>query len=168
MNRLCRLLFFALLLAELPAVWACAICAPGAEQPTLRQQLRAADVVVLARLAPAGGTYSVVHLIKGDLPKGPIRLAVAPSDAQFRSSPDEALLYRLGDAGWQRAGALSAARADWLRQLMALPDPVDPSPAQWLARLGFFVAGLEDPQALLAEVAYAEMASNRPPGTAPA
>ena len=89
----------------------------------------------------------------------PIRLAVAPSDAQFRTSPDEALLYRLGDAGWQRAGALSAARADWLRQLMALPDPVDLAPAQWLARLGFFVAGLEDPQALLAEVAYAEMAS---------
>ena len=159
MNLLRCLLLFVFLLAELSAAWACAICAPAPEQPTLRQQLRAADVVVLARLAPAAGTYSVVHLIKGDLPKGPIRLAVAPSDAQFRSSPDEALLYRLGDAGWQRAGALSAARADWVRQLMALPDPVDPAPAQWLARLGFFVAGLEDPQALLAEVAYAEMAS---------
>ena len=44
------LLLLFILLGLTPASWGCAICAPAEPGGTLRQRLRAADVVVLAAL----------------------------------------------------------------------------------------------------------------------
>ncbi len=150
------LLLFFILLGLTPASWGCAICAPAEAGGTLRQRLRAADVVVLA--APTvGGAFAAQQLIKGVWPLGPIRL---PQVAQEPNPmPSLLLLYRIGTADWQNAGQLAPRHADWARRLIALSDSVDLTPAQWTTRIGSFLPDLENIEPLLAQAAYEEIAS---------
>ena len=147
------------MLFQLPA-WACPICAPGDGQVTLSQRLRQADTVVLA--APAAGATGPTarQPIKGGLPQGPTRLAAAvPQPRSAEAVADSVLLYHQGSAGWQSAGPLAASRADWLRQLLALPQPIDGAIPDWGRRLAFFVTDLESPEPLVAQTAYEEIAA---------
>lgn len=150
------------MLLQLPA-WACPICAPGDGAGTLSQRLRQADTVVLAAPAAPGMAHAVRHLIKGTLPTGPVLLPAMPSGPAPvpATSPvaDSLLLYRQDSSGWQSAGALSANRADWLRQLLALPQPVDAASPAWGPRLAFLVADLESSEPLVAQTAYDEIAT---------
>ena len=156
MHRLRSLLLLLLiLLGFVPASWACAICAPADAGATLRQRLRAAEVVVLAAPA-AGGAFAAQLLIKGEWPHGPIRLPQG-----FLASvqiPSLVLLYRSGAADWQSAGQLAFQHAEWARRLVALADASDLTPAQWTARIGSFVPELESVEPLVALAAYEEIA----------
>jgi len=149
------------MLIQAPA-WACPICAPGDGQITLSQRLRQADVVVLAAPAGPGLPLGVRQLIKGALPTGPVLLSAQPSaPAPVPGTgpvADTLLLYRQGSSGWQSAGPLAASRADWLRQLLALPQPSDGIGTDWGRRLAFFGPDLENPEPLVAQTAYEEIA----------
>ena len=150
------------MLFQSPA-WACPICAPGDGQGTLSQRLRQADSVVLAAPAAPGTSHVVRQLIKGTPPSGPILLPAPPAgSAPWPATTPAAggvLLYRQGSSGWQSAGALPVSRADWLRQLLALPQPTDAASPDWGPRLTFFVTDLESPEPLVAQTAYDEIAS---------
>ena len=150
------------MLFQSPA-WACPICAPGDGQGLLSQRLRQADSVVLAAPAAPGMAHGMRQVIKGAPPTSPLLLpapasglAPVPADG---SVADSLLLYRQGSSGWQSAGALPMSRADWLRQLLALPQPMDAASADWGPRLSFFVTDLESPEPLVAQTAYDEIAS---------
>ena len=150
------LLLLFILLGLMPVSWACAICAPSEAGGTLRQRLRAADVVVLA--APAAGkTFVAQQLIKGGAPQSPIRLPQGvPELAQVSSL---VLLYRNGTADWQSAGPLAPHHADWARRLVALTDATDLTPARWTSRVASFLPELESLEPLVAQAAYEEIAS---------
>ena len=157
MRRLRSVLLLSLmLLGFVPASWACAICAPADAGATLRQRLRAADVVVLAAPA-AGNTFVAQQLIKGGGPQSPIRLPQGvPELAQVSSL---VLLYRNGTADWQSAGPLAPHHADWVRRLVELTDATDLTPAQWTSRIASFLQELESLEPLVAQAAYEETAS---------
>ncbi|NBT53940.1 MAG: hypothetical protein EBT05_03420 [Betaproteobacteria bacterium] len=145
-----------MLLGFVSASLACPICAPADAGATLRQRLRAADVVVLAAPA-AGNTFVAQQLIKGGGPQSPIRLPQGvPELAQVSSL---VLLYRNGTADWQSAGPLAPQHADWVRRLVELTDATDLTPAQWTSRIASFLPELESLEPLVAQAAYEETAS---------
>jgi hypothetical protein len=150
-----------LMLFHLPAR-ACPICAPGDGMGALSQRLRQADTVVLAAPAAPGMAHAVRQLIKGTLPTAPVLLPAPPTGPALAPTAgpvaDSLLLYRQGSSGWQSAGALPVSRADWLRQLLALPQPMDAASPAWGPRLAFLVADLESPEPLVAQTAYEEIA----------
>ncbi|OGB33519.1 MAG: hypothetical protein A3F78_17510 [Burkholderiales bacterium RIFCSPLOWO2_12_FULL_61_40] len=143
-------------------VAACAICAPSDLENTLSQRLFAADVVVLATPTLDGVGYRAEEAIKGELPKGVIRLhetVIAPPTAPSKGS--ELLLYSAGSQTWRTVGALKTGRADWVKRLLAL-GPVSALNASavtaaWLPRLSFLVADLESSEPLVAQTAYEEI-----------
>ncbi len=150
------LLLLLLLLGLTPVSWACVICAPADAAGTLRQRLRAADVVVLA--APAAGTTFVAQqLIKGGWPQGPIQLAQGALESF--TVPPLVLLYRNGTAGWQSAGQLASHHADWARRLVNFADATNLTSGQWAVRIGAFLPELESLEPLVAQAAYEEIAS---------
>ena len=150
------LLLLLLLPGLTPVSWACAICAPADAAGTVRQRLRAADVVVLAAPTVANA-FTAQHLIKGGWPQGPIRL---PQGAQESlTAPPLVLLYRNGTADWQSAGPLAHHHADWARRLVALTDATDLTPARWTSRIASFLPELESLEPLVAQAAYEEIAS---------
>ena len=150
------LLLLFILLGLTPASWGCAICAPAESGGTLRQRLRAADVVVLAAPA-AGNTFLAQQLIKGGWPQGPIR---PPQVAQEPNPmPSLMLLYRIGTADWQSAGPLAPQHADWVLRLVELTDATNLTPAQWTSRIASFLPELESLEPLVAQAAYEETAS---------
>ena len=150
------LLLLFILLGLTPASWGCAICAPAEPGGTLRQRLRAADVVVLAAPA-AGNTFLAQQLIKGGWPQGPIRPPQGvPELAQVSSL---VLLYRNGTADWQSAGPLAPQHADWVLRLVELTDATNLTPAQWTSRIASFLPELESLEPLVAQAAYEETAS---------
>ena len=150
------LLLLFILLGLTPASWGCAICAPAESGGTLRQRLRAADVVVLAAPA-AGNTFLAQQLIKGGWPQGPIRPPQGvPELAQVSSL---VLLYRNGTADWQSAGPLAPQHADWVLRLVELTDATNLTPAQWTSRIASFLPELESLEPLVAQAAYEETAS---------
>ena len=142
------------------AALACAICAPSELESTVVQRLLAADVAVIAAAAPGGATYAPVVVIKGDFPKGPIRVEDAAAPTIKGAENSTALLaYRAGSQSWQMLGPLAAARADWAKALQSIPRAAAPNrpDAAWQKRLAFFVTDLESPEPLVAQTAYEEM-----------
>ena len=116
--------------------------------------------MVLASPAAGGAGLAVRQLIKGMVPQGPIRLPASESrPVPVEPAADSQLLYHLGSAGWQSAGPLTASRADWLRQMLALPQVTDVNAPDWDRRLAFFVMDLESPEPMVAQAAYEEIAA---------
>lgn len=165
MNRIVQQLGMAVILVALvPASWACTICAPAEGQDTLSQRLFAADSAVLATATGDGAGFLAVEAIKGDLPRGVITLqdGLAQAQAGVRvPNATQLLLYSAGSKSWRAAGALSTARADWARRLLTLPrasnsDANTPG-AAWPARATFFAGDLENPEPLVAQTVYEEI-----------
>lgn len=154
-----HLVFLWLLLSHGLPAQACAICAPADGQNTLLYQLHAADAVVLAAPQTPVAGYRVVAQVKGTLPPGPItsvQWTVAPPAAG--ATTPAVLLYSAAGHSWRAVGTLDLARAAWLTQLMRGVRPAGIEPvADWPHRLAAFVADLEDPQALVARLAYEEV-----------
>jgi hypothetical protein len=143
---------------------ACAICAPADAQSNLTNRLFAADVVVLAQALP-DGSFQPAQLIKGDLPKGPVRLTAPVVQGAQGAQPQgtQLLVFAAGSQRWESVGPLATARADWVRQLTRLGPAPAPAPNTapaadyWPKRLAFFAVDLENTEPLVAQSAYEEI-----------
>ena len=146
-------------LVALGSALACAICAPADGQNTLMSRLFAADTVVLATLDLGTGIYRPGEVLKGRLPVEPIRVDQwFPGFAPPKSGSSALLLYSAAAREWRGTGTLPAARANWVRSLVALQPVTVLTKPDWAARLAFFAADLESAEALVAQTAYEEIA----------
>jgi hypothetical protein len=79
-----------------------------------------------------------------------------PTEAE---APWLVVLYSMGSQSWSVAGVLEQRNADWLKTLATQRRAGDADPTKALERARFFAAGLEQPDALMAQVSYEELAT---------
>ena len=167
---------FLLLMPAAMAV-ACPLCYEAARQ-TLTEgiQLDMADRVVLAAIGPAANQFRIVAIIKGmDAVGDSITDPVAGADAAAAVTTDPFLLIRDPVASqWTSLGTIPVESADWLRQLVATllvkgdrPRPPWPltmrtsftlSYAGWRQRIALILPYLDNPNPLVASIAWGELA----------
>lgn len=144
-----------------PAAWACAICAPSAEQNSLVFRLFAAQSAVLAQPMKEPNQYETLHSVKGNFAFKEIHATESLPNALQPTNQEAVLLLQTpGSQTWLNAGVVPLERLNWLRRLATLRPsnflPVtDPS---WKERVQLFVQDLEHPIPLLAQTAYDEIA----------
>jgi hypothetical protein len=134
----------------LAGAMACPICFRGVA-PTVAQQLAVADRAVVVQAA-ADGSQRIVAAIKGGADEGErIEAALV--------GPGSWLLLRpTPKAAWIVVGALAADDAPFLRQVAdAAPDD-DATDGQWSAYAAALLPRLHDSDALVAGIAYGELA----------
>ena len=158
-----RGLLAAVLLCVSAAAAACPLCL-GAGQPTKSQQLAAAQQAVLAVPTADASRFRVIEVIKGERPStgtieggyprnGPAADAAVPTT--------EPLLLVREDPFpiWVVLGAIGREQSGWLRKLAAGKHADEISLAEWRARVALVVPCLENPQRLVAEIAYGDLAT---------
>jgi hypothetical protein len=151
----------ALLWASAEAV-ACPICL-GAGQPSKAQELVTAPDVVLAVPTREPSRFRVVQVIKGKRPPGGTieggypRSGPVPGAAAPRSSKPLLLVRDEDLPAWEVLGAIDAGHTGWLRKVAAGKRAADMSPEEWRARVALVLPYLENPEPLVAEIAYAEL-----------
>ena len=141
--------------------FACAICAPSADQSTLIFRLLAADAAILAKPAPVGSDFTPLQSVRGVLPTAGMRVAENLHTAVGSETADSVLLLFDAAAGtWTNAGAMPPARMDWLRRLAGMrpASALAPSDAAWAERVALFAPDLEHPLPVVAQTAYDEIA----------
>jgi hypothetical protein len=151
----------ALLWASAEAV-ACPICL-GAGQPSKAQELVTAPEVVLALPTRDPSRFRVTQVIKGTRPPGgtieggyPRSGPVQDTAAPRRGKP--LLLVRDEQfTTWEVLGGIDTGHAGWLRKVAAGKRAADLSAGEWRARVALVVPYLENPEPLVAEIAYAEL-----------
>ena len=106
-------------------------------------------------------SYRVVEVIKGERPpNGMIEEGSFQADAAASGSTKPLLLVR--DASWPTwvsEGAIGAEHAQWLRQLAAGKRWTEMNADEWRVRVALMLPYLENPEPLVAEIAYGEFAS---------
>lgn len=132
---------------------ACPLCV-GTAARSSSQDFDDLSRVVLAR--PQGSGYRVVDVIKGAQPDAMLEEVVV----RVPAAPGKALLLVRDDTWpmWVSLGPIGAQHAATLRELAGNHPPESDVPA-WRHRLEVALPHLEDRDALLAEIAYAECAS---------
>ncbi len=151
----------ALLWASSQAV-ACPICL-GAGQPSKAQELVTAPDVVLAIPTRDASRFRVIEVIKGNRPpRGTIeggypRFGPVPGTAAPRSGKPLLLVRDEQLPMWEVLGAIDAGHSGWLRKVAAGKPAADMSAEEWRARVALVVPYLENPEPLVAEIAYAEL-----------
>ena len=150
----------ALMLLGVPSAWSCAICAPAEAQNTLSHQIWAAQSVVLARPGQPGQGSSVLAVLKGIAPSAVPAQAGMAEGVMPKVAPDEAQLWVLsaGSQSWRLAGVVPLGRLPWLQSFARLGRAADTTTAGWPGRLAFLVKSLEDPNGLIAQATYEEIA----------
>ena len=152
-----RWFFMVVLFAAIGDLAACPLCL-GAFNASAAEQLLDAQHAVLARPNADGGSYRVVAVIKGARPAGG---TIAGAAVHFKgATPDngKTLLLVRDDTlpMWVSVGAIGLEHAGLLRQLAAGKHPVEMSAAEWRARAALMLPYLENPEPLIAEIAYGE------------
>ena len=139
---------------------ACPLCI-GAFRQSPAQELTSLQQAVLAIPTADQGGYRVVEVIKGERPpNGMIEEGSFKADAAASGGGKPLLLVR--DASWPmwvNVGTIGAKHASWLRQLAAGKRWTEMSAEEWRARVALMLPYLEDPEPLVAEIAYGEFAS---------
>jgi len=140
---------------------ACPICL-GAGQPTKAQELVTAPDVVLAIPTRDASRFRVTEVIKGKRPPGTIeggypRSGPVPGTAAPRSGKPLLLVSDEQLPTWVVLGAIDAGHSGWLRKVAAGKRAADMSAEEWRARVALVVPYLENPEPLVAEIAYAEL-----------
>jgi hypothetical protein len=145
------------------AAAACPICL-GAGQPTTAQQLAAAQKVVLAVPAADTGRFRVAEVIRGERPltrtiEGGYPRSALAADAVVAKG--EALLLVREDPlpGWVVLGAIGVDQAGWLRKLAVGKNTEEISAQEWRDRVALVVPRLQNPQPLVAKIAYGDLAA---------
>ena len=156
-------------------VAACPICLND-RAFTLGQKLDAADRAILAVPVAGEGRFRIAEVVKGeaavnDILTGPVNGIGATASQDGKPL----LLVSFGPVGrGSSLGAIGSEYAGWLRQLTAFghAGPSRPMPAwpqvaekssefaaaEWRERVALVVPYLEDPEPLVAEIAYGEFA----------
>jgi hypothetical protein len=169
---------FALGLPLITATWAaaCPLCYEAARQmETTGQQLDRADQVVLAAPVAGKSNFRIVEAVKGKHAPGDIIAdAVTGRDAAAVACDPCLLLRDPLTSWWTSLGAVGAEHADWLRQLAAtrlvegdrprptwpvtVQAPIELSYAGWRQRIALVLPYLENPEPLIARIAWGELA----------
>ena len=140
---------------------ACPLCLAGRTLTISAQELVYAARSVLALPEPDGKAFRVIEVIKGERPLGDrITETVFRGDATATRSTKPLLLIR-DDAWrwWVNFGPIAAEQAGWLRQVAATERTTRIDAAKWRAHVAYFLPYLENPEPMVAEIAFAEFAS---------
>ena len=162
-RRTTRSLLAAVLLCVSAAAAACPICL-GAGQPTKAQQLAAAPQAVLAVPTADASRFRVIEVIKGERPstgtiEGGYPRAAPVADGKV---PKGGMLLLVRDdpfPTWVVLGAIGKEHSAWLRKLAVGKHSDEISAEEWRARVALVVPYLENPQPLVAELAYGDLAA---------
>ena len=142
-------------------VTACALCLAGRTLTISAQELVYAGRSVLAVPDVGGKTFRVVEVIKGEHPPGDtITDTVFRADSTAIRSTKPLLLIR-DDAWrwWVNFGPIAAEQAGWLRRLAVTKRTTGMNAAEWRDHVAYFLPYLENPEPMVAEIAFAEFAS---------
>lgn len=151
-----RLAIAAGLLVSSAASFACAVCAPGVPL-TVAQRMIDAERAVLAVPRDAGPPgWQVVATVKGDPQAEPPD--VVPREPRAASAAPTLWVRDRLSRTWAEVGSVSVGRLEWLRSLGELPRTAEMTPEDWRARVAAFVPLLEDPEPMVAQTAYGEIA----------
>ena len=121
----------------------------------------AAASAVLALPGHDGGQLKVVEVIRGETPAGGTirRSWVIGLDPDSAASVKPLLLIRARKwQSWANVGAVSIEHAGWLRELSATKPTATMTDAEWQVETAFVLPYLENPEPLVAEIAYGELA----------
>jgi hypothetical protein len=148
----------ALLVAESAA--ACALCLAGFQLSITAQELVHAQRAVLALPTADGAGFRVVEVIKG---QAPAEGAIGAKDV-FRApavtgSKPLLLVHEDRWVQWVNFGAIGAVHAGWLRQLASTKPSAGMNDAEWAGHVAFMLSYLQHPEAMVAEIAYSEVAT---------
>jgi hypothetical protein len=136
---------------------ACPICAPGAA-PGALESVRQADRVVLARPTPEGRPR-LSAVIKGEGRIGDTLDLLIPNGTDVLPATHALVLTRSAiHGGWALLGPLASSRASWLLALSQGPTTEPRTTEDWAAHIRWFLPQLEDPESMVAETAYGEIA----------
>jgi len=147
-----------LVFAGLDAV-ACPLCM-GAYQSSAGQKLVEMRRAVLASRTADGG-YRVVEVIKGERPTGGSIAAdvVSLKPATAGSTSTLLLVSNEGWSTWISVGAVPVAHAGMLRKIAAGKRSTEMDADEWRQRVSRVLPYLENPEPLIAEIAYGELAA---------
>jgi hypothetical protein len=140
---------------------ACPMCAAARELTISAQELVYAGHSVLAIPVADRNEFRVVSVIKGDtLLDSTISGPVFRADAVAMQSQKPLLLVR-DDAWpvWVNFGPVSAEQAGWLRQLSTTKRTTDMTDGEWREHVAYFLPYLENPEPMVAEIAFNEFVS---------
>lgn len=143
------------------SVSACPMCLAGRTLNVSAQELVYASHSVLVLPLADGSGFRVVAVIKGEPPAGgTITGMVFRADAKTMQSQEPLLLIRDDDwSRWVNFGGICVEYAPWLRQLAATKRSTEMNVAEWQEHVAFLLPRLEDPEPMVAEIAYNELAS---------
>jgi hypothetical protein len=116
---------------------------------------------VLALSAEGGARLKVIDVIQGDFPIGSTidSAWVDRLDRSAAASTKPLLLIRARKwQAWDNLGPVGAEHAGWLRQLTASKPTANMTDTEWQARAALVLPYLENPEPLVAEIAYGELA----------
>jgi hypothetical protein len=137
---------------------ACPLCSSILQLTISAQELVYSRHAVLAAPVADRNAYRVVAVIKGEAPAG--NTIPGPVFRGVMKSEKPLLLIR--DVAWPRwvnFGPVSADQADWLRKLTATKSANDLTDEEWREHVAFFLPYLENPEPMVAEIAFNEFAS---------
>jgi hypothetical protein len=140
---------------------ACPLCLAGRTLTISAQELVYAGRSVLALPDAGGKGFRVVEVIKGERPPSDtITDSVFRADSTAMRSTKPLLLIR-DDAWrwWVNFGPVAAGQAGWLRQLAATKRTTGMNAAEWREHVAYLLPYLENPEPMVAEIAFAEFAS---------
>jgi hypothetical protein len=158
-----RGLLAAALLCVSAAAAACPLCL-GAGQPTRAQQLAAAPQAVLAVPTADASRFRVIEVIRGERPstgtiEGGYPRVGPTADAGMPKSGPLLLVREDPFPAWVILGAIGREQSGWLRKLAVGKRADEISAEEWRARAALVVPYLENPQPLVAELAYGDLAA---------
>ena len=151
-------LLAALVLCASLGAAACPLCLGGL-RPSTAQQLVDLQSVVLAVASADGKTYRVVEVIKGRRPLGGV---IDGSAVQVNATSSRTPILLARDDSfpmWTSFGTIGSKHAPWLRELATGKRAMGMSAEEWRARVALMLPYLENPEPLVAEIAYSELAS---------
>jgi hypothetical protein len=152
------LLMAALMIFVSGHAMACPLCSSILQLTISAQELVYSRHAVLAAPVADRNAYRVVAVIKGEAPAG--NTIPGPVFRGLMKSEKPLLLIR--DVSWPRwvnFGPVSADQADWLRKLTATKSANDLTDEEWREHVAFFLPYLENPEPMVAEIAFNEFAS---------
>jgi hypothetical protein len=142
-----------------PAAYACPLCLGGVRFAP-GQQLDVADHAVLAVPLANGTRWRIIEVTKGHAVAG--QVISAPVDgvdgAAMRAGRPLLLLRHEQWPRWSSLGTIGVKYAGWLRQLAATGSRTDRPDVDWRGRVALVAPYLEDPEPLVALIAYGEIA----------